>query len=857
MSDSREVRVPDIGEFSDVEIIEVHVASGDTVAAEDALITLESDKAAMEVPAPFSGVVEQIHVAQGGKVSEGDLIATLRPSEAADAPSEPSTDASAEQARSQESDTPVSRALAITAGAYDGKVDREAQLVVLGSGPGGYTAAFRAADLGLDVTLVERWPMLGGVCLNVGCIPSKALLHAAKVIEEAEEMAECGIRFGEPQIDADALRDWKNKIVGRLTGGLDGLAKQRKVKIVRGTGAFVSPQHLEVRDGDTRQVVAFEQCIIAAGSEAVQIPGWPEDPRIIDSAGALELDVLPERMLVVGGGIIGLEMATVYAALGVEVHVVELMDQLMPGCDKDLLRPLEKRIKARYGRIMTGTKVTGMAPTDAGIEVNFHGRDAPDTDTFGLVLVAVGRAPNGDKIAADQAGVSVNERGFIPVDKQMRTNVPHIFAIGDIVGQPMLAHKATHEAKVAAEVAAGQKRAFDARVIPSVAYTDPEVAWVGLTETRGQSAGRRLRSRQVSVGRQRPFAVAESRRGHDEDPVRSADRARDRCRYRRSERRRSDRRGRPRDRDGLRSRRSRSDRASAPDAVRDRRDGGRGFRRNADRPVRAEAQVIDSGIDVKFRGEFVDTAEPDHRLRDCRGIADMDPVVAEISWSGLALAFVPALIAIAILWRWSAGTRTALYATLRMLLQLLLIGYVLVFIFDTDSLIVITAVLAFMLAVSAWIAIRTLDTPSFAAYRKALLAITVGGVFTLALVTQGVLAVQPWFSPRHLVPLAGMIFASAMNAISLAGERFQAELEQGCSHKESRRTALQAALIPVTNALFAVGLVSLPGMMTGQILSGVSPLIAAKYQIVVMTMLFGAGGISAALFLFWIARADA
>jgi len=483
MGQSQEVRVPDIGEFSEVEIIEVHVSAGDTVAPEDSLITLESDKAAMDVPSPVGGVVEELCVELGDKVSEGDLIARISASATV-------TDETAgEKLATSVTDTPVS----VAAGAFDGHVDVEAQVVVLGAGPGGYTAAFRAADLGLNVTLIERWPALGGVCLNVGCIPSKALLHAAKVIDEAEEMAACGIRFGKPDIDPGALRDWKNKIVSRLTGGLEGLAKQRKVNVVRGTGTFLSPHHIEVardeNNGETKQVVAFEKCIIAAGSESVQIPGWPEDPRVIDSTGALELNTIPERMLVVGGGIIGLEMATVYAALGVEVSVVELMDQLMPGCDKDLLRPLVKRIKSRYGKIMTSTKVVGMTATDAGIEVRFEGKNAPDSDTYGLVLVAVGRTPNGGRIAADKAGVAVDERGFINVDKQMRTNVEHIFAIGDIVGQPMLAHKASHEAKVAAEVIAGQKRAFDARVIPSVAYTDPEVAWVGLTETEAKAKG--------------------------------------------------------------------------------------------------------------------------------------------------------------------------------------------------------------------------------------------------------------------------------------------------------------------------------------------------------------------------------
>ncbi len=481
MSQLREIRVPDIGEYAGVEIIEVHVSVGTSVAPEDPLITLESDKAAMDVPSPVGGVIEELCVELGGKVSAGDLIARVSTALTDD-------DAGAGDSAAGAS-APPATATVRAANEDTGSVDVEAQLVVLGAGPGGYTAAFRAADLGLDVTLIERWPVLGGVCLNVGCIPSKALLHAAKVIDEAGEMAACGIRFGKPEIDPDTLRDWKDKVVGRLTGGLAGLAKQRKVTVMRGTGIFVSPHRIEVTDGEAKQVVAFEKCIIAAGSEAVRIPGWPEDPRIIDSTGALELKTIPERMLVVGGGIIGLEMATVYAALGVEVCVVELMDQLMPGCDKDLLRPLVKRIKKRYGRIMTSTKVSGMTATDAGIEVRFEGQNAPRSDTFGLVLVAVGRRSNGSTIAADQAGVTVDEHGFIAVDKQMRTNVEHIFAIGDIVGQPMLAHKASHEGKVAAEVAAGQKRAFDARVIPSVAYTDPEIAWVGLTETEARAQG--------------------------------------------------------------------------------------------------------------------------------------------------------------------------------------------------------------------------------------------------------------------------------------------------------------------------------------------------------------------------------
>jgi dihydrolipoamide dehydrogenase len=480
-----EVTVPDIGDFSEVEIIEMHVSVGDTVAPEDLLITLESDKAAMDVPSPAAGRVEEIAVAVGDKVSEGGLILRLAADESADKSAGDEQDVSGAGAKA-----PAGQVAApIAASGYDGAVDIETGLLVLGAGPGGYTAAFRAADLDLDVTLVERYPSLGGVCLNVGCIPSKALLHAAKVIDEAEEMADCGIRFGEPEIDTGGLRDWKNKVVSRLTGGLTALAKQRKVRVVQGVGEFVSPHHVRVTNGDKSQVIAFRQCIIAAGSESVRIPAWPEDPRIVDSTGALELRDLPERMLVVGGGIIGLEMATVYCALGVEVSVVELMDQLMPGVDKDLVRPLEKRIKKRYGRIMTGTKVVDMTAEADGIRVTFEGKNAPDSETYGLVLVAVGRAPNGGKIAADQAGVTVDERGFIKVDKQMRTNVPHIFAIGDIVGQPMLAHKATHEGKVAAEVAAGHKRAFDARVIPSVAYTDPEIAWVGMLEGEAKAQG--------------------------------------------------------------------------------------------------------------------------------------------------------------------------------------------------------------------------------------------------------------------------------------------------------------------------------------------------------------------------------
>ena len=364
--------------------------------------------------------------------------------------------------------------------------DHQAQLVVIGAGPGGYTAAFRAADLGMDVVLVERWDTLGGVCLNVGCIPSKALLHAAKVVDDAAAMADHGIAFGKPRIDALKLRDWKNEVVSKLTGGLTQLAKQRNVRVLHGIAKFVSADSLQLDNGET---IAFEQCIIAAGSESIMLPGLPEDPRIIDSTGALELGPLPKRMLVVGGGIIGLEMACVYSALGTDVSVVELLDSLMPGTDKDLLRPFLKIVKPRYEAIMTSTKVIGMRPTVPGIEVTFEGKNAPEIGVYDRVLVAVGRRANGDQLDADKAGIEVSDSGVISVDKQMRTNVPHIFAIGDLVPGPMLAHKATHEAKVAAEVAAGEKSHFDARTIPSVAYTDPEIAWVGLTETEAKEQG--------------------------------------------------------------------------------------------------------------------------------------------------------------------------------------------------------------------------------------------------------------------------------------------------------------------------------------------------------------------------------
>jgi dihydrolipoamide dehydrogenase len=481
MTELIEVKVPDIGDFTDVEVIEVHVSAGDVVAAEDTLITLETDKAAMDVPTTVAGKVAEVRVSEGDKISQGSLIVVLESAAAAVGSDPEEAPAKAAPAAAAAEAIPVS--------GYDGQIDAETGLLVLGAGPGGYTAAFRAADLGMDVTLVERWPSLGGVCLNVGCIPSKALLHAAKVIEEADAMADFGVSFGEPQIDTDKLRGWKQSVVDRLTGGLSALAKQRKVNVVQGTGKFLSPHHVAVEHDGTTQVIAFQQCIIAAGSEPAMIPGLPDDSRVIDSTAALELEDMPGRMLVIGGGIIGLEMATVYDALGVKVSVVELTKTLVPGCDPDLVRPLEKRIKGRYEAIMKGVGVAGVAATDAGLTVSFEGAGAPDPQLYDKVLVAVGRAPNGGKVDADKAGVAVSDRGFIDTDKQMRTNVSHIYAIGDIVGQPMLAHKATHEGKVAAEVAAGKKSFFDARVIPGVAYTDPEIAWVGVTETEAKAEG--------------------------------------------------------------------------------------------------------------------------------------------------------------------------------------------------------------------------------------------------------------------------------------------------------------------------------------------------------------------------------
>ena len=494
MSQSIEVKVPDIGDFEHIPVIELLVAVGDTVAKDQGLVTLESDKATMEVPSSAAGVVKELRVKLGDAVSEGSVIAVLEAADgaaAAPAAAPVSAPAPAATPAAAPAPAPASAAPAPAAAAATGrKADIECRMLVLGAGPGGYTAAFRSADLGLDTVLVERYPSLGGVCLNVGCIPSKALLHAANVIDEAAHAKDYGIDFGAPTIALDTLRGYKDKVVGQLTKGLSGMAKQRKVRVVQGAGKFVSPNEIEVAGDGGTQLVRFEQCIIAAGSQPVKLPAFPwDDPRVMDSTDALMLADVPKSLLVVGGGIIGLEMATVYRALGAAVTVVEFMDQIMPGADTDLIKPLADRLKKQGVAIHLKTKVVEAKATKAGIVCGFEGASIPASDTYDRVLVAVGRSPNGRKIDADKAGVAVTERGFIEVDRQMRTNVPHIFAIGDIVGQPMLAHKATHEGKLAAEVAAGEKKEWVARVIPSVAYTDPEIAWVGVTETEAKAKG--------------------------------------------------------------------------------------------------------------------------------------------------------------------------------------------------------------------------------------------------------------------------------------------------------------------------------------------------------------------------------
>jgi dihydrolipoamide dehydrogenase len=472
VSSATEVRVPDIGDFTDVPVIELHVEAGDQVGLEDPLVTLESDKATMDIPAPSAGTVKQLSVKIGDRVSEGSVLLVLETDSSGPFASAPETTAPA--APEPSTPPPPSRS-------SDGG-ERDAQVLVIGSGPGGYTAAFRAADLGLKTIMIERYERLGGVCLNVGCIPSKSLLHAARVVAEAQEMAAHGISFGKPRVDLDALLSWKQSVVDKLTGGLTGLARQRKVEVIQGAARFAGPNTVLVGE----RTVSFENCVIAAGSEAASLPDLPDDPRIIGSTGALAPADVPKRLLVIGGGIIGLEMATVYDALGSRVTVVELLDQLIPGCDPDLVKPLHKRISKRYEAILLKTSVTSVKALKSGLKVALS---SGESELFDRVLVAVGRRPNGNAIDAGAAGVTVDVRGFVPVDQQMRTNVPGIYAIGDIVGDPMLAHKAFHEGTVAAEVIAGQDVRFDARTVPSVAYTDPEVAWMGLTETEARSRG--------------------------------------------------------------------------------------------------------------------------------------------------------------------------------------------------------------------------------------------------------------------------------------------------------------------------------------------------------------------------------
>jgi dihydrolipoamide dehydrogenase len=489
-----EVKVPDIGDFSDVPVIELYVKPGDTIQVDDAICTLESDKATMDVPSSAAGVVKEVLVQIGSRVSEGAVLIKVEAAGAAAA--------AAPAASLPAAPAPTAVAVAAPAAAsHAGAADVEYDMVVLGAGPGGYSAAFRAADLGLKTAVIERYSTLGGVCLNVGCIPSKALLHVAAVMEEAEHMDALGVTFAKPEFDIDKLRAHKGKVVGKLTGGLAGMAKGRKVDVIRGYGSFLDPHHIEVEEttGEgqdktgAKKVVKFKNCIIAAGSAAVHLPFIPRDERIVDSTGALELRFVPQKMLVIGGGIIGLEMATVYSALGARIDVVEMLDGLMQGPDRDAVKVWEKQNAQRFDSIMLKTKTVAVEAKDDGLWVKFEGEAAPaEAVRYDMILQSAGRAPNGKKIAAEKAGVIVGDRGFIPVDAQMRTNVPHIFAIGDIVGQPMLAHKAVHEAHVAAEVAAGHKAAFDATVIPGVAYTSPEVAWVGFTEAEAKAAGKKV-----------------------------------------------------------------------------------------------------------------------------------------------------------------------------------------------------------------------------------------------------------------------------------------------------------------------------------------------------------------------------
>ena len=500
-----EVKVPDIGEFKDVAVIELLVKPGEVIAVDTGLIMVESDKASMEIPSSHAGTVKELKIGLGDKVSEGSVILVIETAAAgAGTPSPQPSPASGRGSEAASAPAPVPAPVAVAvAGSYTGKADIECEVLVLGAGPGGYSAAFRSADLGMKTVLVERYVTLGGVCLNVGCIPSKALLHTAGVMDEVKLLAKHGIKFAAPEVDIDALRGFKDGVIKKLTGGLAGMTKARKVEVVTGVGSFLDAYHVEVvGEGGAKKVVKFAKAIIAAGSQAVKLPFMPEDDRVVDSTGALLLKGIPKRMLVIGGGIIGLEMATVYSTLGTRIDVVEMLDGLMQGADRDLVKVWEKFNAPRFDNVMLKTKTVGAKATKAGIEVSFEGEKAPSApQVYDLVLVAVGRSPNGKKIAADKAGVAVTDRGFIDVDKQMRTNVPHIFAIGDIVGQPMLAHKAVHEAHVAAEVIAGEQKgdkelssaAFNARVIPSVAYTDPEVAWVGLTEDQAKAEGLKIK----------------------------------------------------------------------------------------------------------------------------------------------------------------------------------------------------------------------------------------------------------------------------------------------------------------------------------------------------------------------------
>ena len=479
-----EIKVPDVGDFKEVPVIEILVHPGDNVEKETSLITLETDKATIEIPAPQNGTVKEIKVKIGDTVSEGSIILTLEPiTDSTDSPPYTKKDTKAEIAPPLASPTST-QSTSIPRG------DIHADVAILGAGPGGYTAAFRAADLGKKVILIERYPVLGGVCLNVGCIPSKALLHMAKVVTDAEETIHAGVNFNTPKLELDKLRKWKESIIEKLTNGLTALAKKRNVEVIQGNGKFITPNMISVNTPNGQKTVSFEYCVIAAGSSVVHPPGIIQnDPRIIDSTGALELEDIPKRLLIIGGGIIGLEMATIYDAFGSKVSVVEMKDQLISGADKDLIKPLYRRIKKRYEAIYLKTKVSEINPQKDGLKVTFEGEESPGTQTYDRILVAVGRRPNGHAIEAENAGVHVTKQGFIPVDSQLRTNVPNIFGIGDIVGEPMLAHKATHEGKLAAEIIAGQKAAFDGRTIPSVAYTDPEIAWMGLTEIEAKKQG--------------------------------------------------------------------------------------------------------------------------------------------------------------------------------------------------------------------------------------------------------------------------------------------------------------------------------------------------------------------------------